>query len=199
MTPLVVGLTGGIASGKSVVSDAFEQLGVAIIDTDVIARGLVEPGQPALDEIVQVFGEACLDERKRLDRSAVRRKIFADETARRQLESILHPRIRARVRDRVATVDAPYCIVVVPLLVESGMIETVDRVLVIDVAPETQIRRVMQRDSISRSLARRILATQSDRETRLRVADDIIENSGDLQHVVDAVAALDRKYRSERS
>ena len=195
--PLIVGLTGGIGSGKSVVSEAFERLGAAVIDTDRIARELVEPGQPALDEIIRAFGRDCLAEDGSLDRRRLRQEIFEHDVARRQLESILHPRIRACVRERVAALDVPYCIVVVPLLVESGMLETVDRVLVVDVAPETQIRRVMARDSIPQSLARRILATQSDRATRLDSADDVIDNSGDIERVARAVAALDRKYRSD--
>lgn len=192
----MVGLTGGIGSGKTAVSDAFEHLGAPVIDTDRIARELVELGQPALEQIVEAFGRGCLNEDGRLDRNALRRQIFADKAARARLESILHPRIRACVRERLAVLDSVYCIVVVPLLVESGMRDMVDRVLVVDVAPETQIGRVMERDSIPEALAKRMLAAQADRATRLRAADDVIDNSGDRESLLGSVAALDRKYRS---
>ena len=194
--PLIVGLTGGIGSGKTAVSDAFERLGTPVIDTDQIARLLVVQGMPALDEIVRIFGQSCLHDDGTLDRAALRNVVFADESARKCLEAILHPRIRACVRKRIAALDSAYCVVVIPLLVESGMTDMVDRVLVVDVAPETQVRRVMARDSITKTLARGILAAQADRASRLEAADDVIDNDGDIEHIARAVAELDRRYKA---
>lgn len=193
--PLVVGLTGGIGSGKTLVSDAFARLGAPVIDTDRIARELVEPGQTALGEIAREFGDACLQPDGSLDRAALRRIVFNDPKRRGRLEAILHPRIRRLVKGRVAEVSHPYCIVVVPLLVESGMVDMMDRVLVVDVAPATQIGRVMARDSIPESLAREILKAQADRASRLAAADDVIDNSGEIDAAVRAVQQLDGDYR----
>jgi dephospho-CoA kinase len=191
---LVVGLTGGIGSGKTAVSDRFAAYGVPIIDTDVLARELVEPGQPALAEIAAAFGPECLDEAGGLNRPRLRERIFADASGRQQLEAILHPRIRALARQRIASLTTPYCLLVIPLLVETGMTDLINRVLVVD-APETeQLRRVMARDQTDEEQARRILAAQAGREQRLALAHEIVENSGDFAELDRQVAALHQHY-----
>ncbi len=191
---LVIGLTGGIGSGKSAAAEAFARRGVPVIDTDQLARELVQPGQPALEAIVERFGSGCLDGDGRLDRARMRRRVFADPTERRALEAILHPRIRAAVRERLARLDAPYCLVVVPLLVESGMTDMVDRVLVVDVSESVQLRRVMARDEVPADQARAALQAQTDRNARLARADDVLDNGGALGDLEAAVAALHRRY-----
>jgi dephospho-CoA kinase len=191
---LVVGLTGGIGSGKTTVSERFADYGVPVIDTDLIARELVEPGQPALAEIVNHFGPDCLDGEGRLHRARLRERVFADPTGRRQLEAILHPRIRALVRERVAALAVPYCLVVIPLLAETGMTDLIDRVLVVDAPEAEQLRRVMARDRIDADQARRILAAQASRDRRLALADEILENSGNLDQLDRQVAALHQHY-----
>lgn len=191
---LVIGLTGGIGSGKTEVGVRFARCGVPVIDTDQLARELVEPGQPALVEIVTAFGPDCLDDRGRLRRDHLRERVFADPDGRRRLEAILHPRIRALMQARVAELDTPYCMVVIPLLVETGMTDLVDRVLVVDVPEAEQIRRVMARDKVPEEHARRILAAQTRRDQRLERADDVLENIGDLDLLNRQVAALHARY-----
>ncbi len=191
---LIVGLTGGIGSGKTVVSDRFARHGVPIIDTDLIARELVRPGQPALAEIVAEFGPECLDDGGSLDRAYLRQRVFADETGRRRLEAILHPRIRAVTRERIAALTAPYGLLVIPLLAETGMTDLVDRVLVVDVSEAEQIRRVMARDRIDEIQARRILAAQASRSQRLALADEVVENAGDFADLERQIADLHPYY-----
>lgn len=191
---LVVGLTGGIGTGKTTVSERFAHRGAPVIDTDLIARELVEPGQPALGEIVNQFGPDCLDRDGRLHRARLRERVFADASGRRQLEAILHPRIRALVRERIATLVASYCLVVIPLLVETKMTDLVDRILVVDAPEAEQIRRVMARDRIDAEQAHRIMAAQARRDQRLALADEILENSGNLDELDRRVAALHRHY-----
>ena len=191
---LVVGLTGGIGSGKTAVSDRFVQHGVPVIDTDLLARELVEPGQPALAAITAEFGPECLDDRGQLRRAHLRERVFADPDGRRRLEAILHPRIRALARERIAALAAPYCLVVIPLLAETGMTDLVDRVLVVDVPEAEQIRRVMDRDQIDEARARQILAAQAPRARRLALADEILDNNGDLDHLERQVADLHQRY-----
>ncbi len=191
----VIGLTGGVGSGTTTVSNRFAQrYGVPVVDTDVLARELVEPGQPALTEIAAYFGLDCLDEGGRLHRARLRERVFADTDGRRRLEAILHPRIRCLVRERVAALSAPYCLVVIPLLAETGMTDMVNRVLVVDVPESEQIRRVMARDHVDETQARRILAAQADRAERLALADDVLENAGDLEALDRRIAALHRHY-----
>jgi len=191
---LTIGLTGGIGSGKTTVSDCFAQRGVPVIDTDLIARELVEPGQPALAEIAAHFGLDCLDDQGRLQRSRLRERVFADPASRQRLEAILHPRIRTVVRERTAALEAPYCLVVIPLLVETRMTDLVDRILVVD-APETeQLRRIMARDRMDEAQAQRILAAQARREQRLLLANEVIENAGDFDQLEHQVAALHQYY-----
>ncbi|MCB1921323.1 MAG: dephospho-CoA kinase [Candidatus Competibacteraceae bacterium] len=194
MRVLVVGLTGGIGSGKTAVSDRFALFGIPIIDTDLIARELVEPGQPALAEIAAEFGADCLDDQGRLDRGRLRKSVFVDDAGRRKLEGILHPRIRAVARDRIAALSAPYCLLVIPLLVETGMTDLVDRVLVVDAPEAEQIRRVMARDQVEEAQARRILASQARRDQRLALADNVLENSGDLAKLELPIAELHQHY-----
>ena len=191
---LVIGLTGGIGSGKTEVGVRFAQCGVPVIDTDQLARELVEPGQPALVEIVTAFGPDCLDDRGRLRRDHLRERVFADPDGLQRLEAILHPRIRALMQARVAELDTPYCMVVIPLLVETGMTDLVDRILVVDVPEAEQIRRVMARDKVPEEHAHRILAAQARRDQRLERADDVLENIGDLDLLNRQVAALHARY-----
>ena len=193
--PLRIGLTGGIASGKSTVADLFADLGAPVIDTDVIAREVVEPGQPALADIEQRFGAGVIDDGGRLDRRALRDIIFSDEEARLDLEAILHPRIGAETRRQAEAAGGNYQLIVVPLLVGSKLIEFVDRVLVVDCDEETQIKRLLARDAESVEQARRILAAQASREERLSIADDVILNSGSLDNTREQVKALHASYQ----
>lgn len=191
---LVVALTGGIASGKTTVSDRFAELGAPVIDTDVIARDVVEPGSDGLAEIEREFGRDVLDGES-LDRAALRRRIFDDPDARARLERILHPRIAAEAERRIAALEAPYAILVVPLLVETGLFSDADRVLVVDVPESVQIRRVMDRDDVDRDDARAALRAQAGREDRLARADDVVVNTGSLDELRAAVDRLDAAYR----
>lgn len=193
--PLSIGLTGGIASGKSVVARLFAGHGVPVLDTDQIARDVVEPGQPALAEVVAAFGPTVLAADGRLDRQALRQRVFADPAARHRLEAILHPAIRAELARRAAAAGGPYQIWVIPLLVEGGRIDRVDRVLVVDCPVETQLARLQARDGENQDSARRIVAAQASREQRLAAADDLITNDGPLEALAPQVAALDARYR----
>lgn len=192
--PLRIGLTGGVASGKSTVADLFAAKGVPIIDTDVIAREVVEPGRPALAEITQEFGPEILDEKGRLHRRRLRDLVFKDDKRRKALEAIVHPRIREETEARAAAAGGPYQVIVVPLLAESPMKATMDRILVVDVSEETQLERLLQRDAEREVQARRMIAAQASREDRLAIADDVIDNSGTLAATADQVDRLHRKY-----
>jgi len=187
-------LTGGIASGKTTVSDLFEELGVPVIDTDRIARELVEPGKPALKAIVKRFGADYLDGEGQLDRRKMRTAIFTDPEARTRLENILHPLIGNEVIHRISALDADYCIIVIPLYANSGAYEWVDRVLVVDAEEETQIARVMERDQINRAQAEAILASQASRQERLALADDVVLNEGPLEQLAARVQELHARY-----
>ncbi len=189
-----VGLTGGIASGKTTVANLFAELGVPVIDTDEIAREVVEPGQPALERLVEVFGEEILDPAGRLNRRHLRDRVFADQDERRKLESIVHPLIGRETMARAAAAGGPYQLLVVPLLFETGMDRLVDRVLVVDCPPQIQLERLISRDNESPESGRRILDAQMDRAERLGRADDVIVNDGDLDSVRDAVTRLHRTY-----
>jgi len=190
----VVALTGGIASGKTAVSDRFAALGVPIIDTDVIAHRVVELGQPALAQIQNAFGDDILLADGNLNRRKLRDTIFSDAAAKKHLEAILHPAIRLRVAEEIAAVEAAYCMVVIPLFTESGAYDWVDRVLVVDTGEDTQLRRVMQRDDVSRQQAEAALASQASRESRLALADDVIENNGELAELDSTVQRLHGLY-----
>lgn len=193
-TPLRIGLTGGVASGKSTVADLFAGKGVPIIDTDIIAREVVEPGRPALAEITREFGPGILDEEGRLNRRGLRDLVFRDDKRRKVLEAIVHPRIREETEARAAAAGGPYQVIVVPLLAESPMKATMDRILVVDVSEETQLERLLQRDSESEVQARRMIAAQASREDRLAIADDVIDNSGTVEATAGQVNRLHRKY-----
>jgi dephospho-CoA kinase len=195
-TPLRIGLTGGIASGKSTVADMFADLGAVVIDTDVIAREVVAPGMPALDDIRARFGEDIFDSTGNLDRSAMRRIIFADATARSDLEAILHPRIGEETRRQADEAGGDYQVIVVPLLVGSALQEFVDRVLVVDCDEETQVGRLLERDAETREQAQRILTAQASRQERLAIADDVIDNNADLASLRAQVTDLHHLYRT---
>lgn len=173
---IVIGLTGGIGSGKSTVTELFANIGIPVIDTDIVARDIVTPGSEALVEIQNNFGRQYIQADGRLDRSAIRQLVFNDAQAREQLESILHPRIRKKVWMWIEQQKSSYCIVVVPLLLEKGWDEYFDRILVVDVDETVQIERTMQRDHLSRKEVMDIMDAQVPRQKRLKAADDIIEN-----------------------
>lgn len=195
---LTIGVTGGIASGKSTVARAFAALGIPWVDADDIAREVVAPGEPALAAIAERYGERVLDAQGHLNRRALREIVFADPEERRWLESQTHPRIRERLEARLAAMaagPAPYHLLVSPLLLESGQAALVDRILVIDVPEAEQVQRTASRDGVDETQARAIIAAQLDRQARLARADDIIDNSGDEAALTRQVEALDRRFR----
>ena len=187
-------MTGGIASGKSLVADGFAGLGVPVVDTDIVARQVVEPGAPALREIVAACGEAVVDDTGGLDRRALREIVFSDDASRKRLESILHPVIRDETFRQAEAAVGPYVIIVVPLLFESPMKEAMDRILVVDCSEETQLKRLMSRDNESAEQARRIMATQATRKERLSIADDVIVNDRTPAVAREAITALHESY-----
>ena len=177
------------------VADAFARIEAPVIDSDVIAREVVAPGSEALGEIAHVFGDEVLQPDGTLDRPRLRERVFQDDAARERLNAIVHPRVRSRIEQQLAALDAPYCIVVVPLLIEAGMTDLVDRILVVDCEPQQQRHRVLSREGMTPELAKAIIASQISRETRLHHADDVIDNRTSLAALHDQVAALDREYR----
>jgi len=189
-----VGLTGGIASGKTTVANLFAALGIPVIDTDVIARQVVEPGESALAAVVHAFGQQVLGADGRLDRPRMREQIFGDAQARQQLEAILHPAIRAEMERQSRAAGGPYQVLVIPLLVEGGRREHLDRVLVVDVPEATQIERLVRRDGVPREQAEAALRSQASREARLAFADDVIENTADLVALESRVVRLHEEY-----
>ena len=191
---LKVGLTGGIGSGKSRVAELLAGLGAGVVDTDLIARELTEPGTPALARIAADFGVEVLSPDGALNRGALRERVFRDRAARVRLESILHPRIHDLMLERAAKLQAPYAVLVVPLLFETGQETLMDRVLVVDCPEETQIERVKRRSQLSPDEIERILASQVSRAERLARADDVIDNSGELAALAPQVERLHRSY-----
>jgi dephospho-CoA kinase len=189
-----VGLTGGIASGKSIASKFFGALGVPIIDTDQVARDVVEPGQPPLERLVERFGATILTPDGHLDRPALRNIVFSDPKARADLEALTHPAIGAAVEARSAIAGGPYQILVVPLLVEKSLGSQLDRVLVVDCDEELQIKRLQARDHSTLAQAQAILNAQVSRAARLKAAHDVIHNDGDVSAVRDQVTALHARY-----
>jgi dephospho-CoA kinase len=189
-----VGLTGGIASGKSTAAKFFGALGVPILDSDQVAREVVEPGQPPLERLVERFGRGILTPDGHLDRPALRDIVFSDPKARADLESLTHPAIGAALEARSAAAGGPYQILVIPLLVEKNLATHVDRVLVVDCDEELQIRRLHARDGSTRAQARAILDAQVSRSARLKAADDVIRNDADMSAVQAQVAALHPRY-----
>ncbi|HWP94803.1 MAG TPA: dephospho-CoA kinase [Gammaproteobacteria bacterium] len=192
--PFRVGLTGGIASGKSTVAAQFAALGIPVIDADVLAREVTQPGQPALARLVERFGREILDAQGTLDRRRFRERLFQDPEARRAAEAILHPPIVAALEHQADAATAPYVVLVVPLLLEGNYSTLVDRVLVVDCAEETQLARLMRRDGETLEVARRMLAAQLPRAARLTLADDVIANEGDPGMLRQEVERLHRYY-----
>ena len=178
--PMIVALTGGLASGKSSVARRFEELGVPVIDADVVTRRLVEPGTPALAEIVDAFGDGVLDGHGRLDRARMRERVFRNDAERSRLESILHPRVREAMLAFAAASDAPYVLFVIPLLVETGQAGKMDRVIVVDAPRSLRSSRAATRDGTRPETIAAIIDSQATRANRLSVADTVIENTGDL-------------------
>jgi dephospho-CoA kinase len=194
----VVGLTGGIASGKSAVSREFAALGVHVADADVAARDAVAAGSAGLAEVVAAFGAGVLDADGSLDRAAMRRRIFEDADAKRRLEAIVHPRVRAALQAECATAPGPYAVAAIPLLAEAGGRDAypwLDRILVVDAPIEAQRARLLARDGIDAALADRMIDAQATRAQRLALADDVVANTGTLAELAGHVAALDRVYR----
>jgi len=189
-----VGLTGGIASGKSTAAKFFGALGVPILDSDQVARDVVEPGQPPLERLVERFGRKILTPDGHLDRPALRDIVFADPKARADLEALTHPAIGAAMEARSAAAGGPYQILVIPLLVEKNLAAHVDRVLVVDCDEELQIRRLRDRDGSTPEQVQAILKAQVPRAARLKAANDIIHNDTDMSAVRDQVATLHARY-----
>jgi len=191
---LVVALTGGIGSGKSTVADRFADLGVPVIDADRISHELTAPNGIALEAIFHAFGPAVRKPDGGLDRAALREIVFSDPAARRRLEDILHPLIRGRMLERLSSIEAPYAVLVIPLLFETGQADLADRVLVVDLPEEDQISRTQQRDGLDGEEIRRILSSQVTRSQRLERAEDVIDNSGALSALTQQVVRLHRRY-----
>ena len=199
MSDYFIGLTGGIASGKSALEREFAARGVFVADADLIARQIVEPGQPALVAVVEAFGKPVLTAEGRLDRAALRAMVFDDEPARRALEAILHSIIRTLLQEQCRAAPGAYAIAVIPLLTEGGGrtgYPWLDRILVVDAPHAMQKARLMQRDGIDDALAEKMIAAQATRTQRLALADDIVVNDGDLAALHEAVAELDTRYRA---
>ena len=191
---LHIALSGGIASGKTYVSDKFSSLGADIIDTDIIAHEIVLPGRSALEEITDNFGKSVLQKDGALNRKLMRSIVFEDSKKRLILESILHPKIQNEVKNKITSLNGPYQIIVVPLLAKSPILKQVNRVLIIDCDEKKQLKRLIKRDEISTKLARQIISSQSDRKERLSIADDIILNDNDFDSLDTQIINLHRYY-----
>lgn len=197
MSALIIGLTGGIASGKTAATQAFERRGIVVADADLAARDAVAPGSAGLAAVVEAFGADALSDDGGLDRAAMRRRIFEDPDARLRLEAIIHPRVREALRASCEAAPGPYAVAAIPLLTEGGRAAYpwLHRVLVIDVPRELQLARLLARDGIDAALAERMVAAQATRAARLAIADDVIVNDGTLEALDAAVGALDATYR----
>ena len=191
---LIIGLTGGIGSGKSAVSDKFKSLGINVVDADVAARTVVEPGQPALAEIERHFGSNILNQEGVLDRAQLREIIASDSEERVWLESVLHPKIGEQIAKELAESTSPYTIYVAPLLLETNSQKMCSRVLVVDVPKEIQIQRTAERDKVSEIQIEKIVAVQMEREERLEKADDVLVNTGTIKELEEQVMKLHQKY-----
>jgi dephospho-CoA kinase len=194
MSHFIVGLTGGIGSGKSAVSDRFAALGVKVVDADIASRVVVEPGRPALAAIGERFGQGVIADDGTLDRAALRKIVFADDAERKALEAITHPAINRYIAEELASAESAYAILAHPILVETGQTRICNRVLVVDVPEELQVTRTMARDDNPEAQVRAIMAAQASREERLAVADDVIVNDRDLSHLDAEVARLHEQY-----
>lgn len=198
MSDFIIGVTGGVASGKSEVTRRFEALGVVVADADVAARAAVAPGTTGLAAVVEIFGTSVLAPDGSLDRAAMRQRVFGDEVARRQLESVVHPLVRAELRRECEAARGAYALAAIPLLAEGGGREAypwLQRILVVDVPAEVQRSRLMLRDGIDAELAGRMIAAQASRAQRLAIADDVIVNDGGIDELQSHVEQLDRRYR----
>lgn len=191
-----IGLTGGIASGKSTVAERFAELGIPVIDADESSRLVVAPGQPGLAAVKARFGAGILTPAGELDRRALRNVVFTDPEARKALEAILHPLIRADMDRRAAIAAGPYLVMAIPLLVEGGARDRMDRILVVDVAEEVQLERLLARDGCNLQQAHAILSVQASRNSRTKAADDVLVNSGTVSELRRAVDELHRRYLS---
>ena len=191
---LRIGLTGGIGSGKSSVCEIFRGLGIPIIDSDIIARTLVEPGSPALQQIALLFGEQVLQQDGGLNRAKMRELVFNNEQQREQLESLLHPLIRQQMQQHISRLDSPYVILAIPLLLEKGWQQQLDRVVVVDCSEEQQRERAAQRDGSSAQTINQIIASQISRDKRIAAADDIIDNSRTLESLRSQISTLHQRY-----
>lgn len=191
----IVAITGGIGSGKTTIANQFAELGIEIVDADVIAREVVEPGTPALAAIAAQFGPEMLDPQGRLDRRRLRERVFSDPDAKAWLNGLLHPLIRQEMLRQCANARSPYCLLVVPLLIENRLTQLANRVLVIDVDEATQIERTCRRDGVSRAQAEAILAAQASRAERLAAADDVLDNQNDAADTIKRrILALHETY-----
>ena len=194
-TCYTIGLTGGIASGKSAVSALFEDFGSEVIDADIIARQVVELGTPGLLAVREHFGDGIINDDGHLDRSALRKLVFNDEAKLTQLNDILHPLIRREIQKRIQSVTKNHCIVVIPLLCESRQYDWLDRVLVVDVPEATQLQRLMKRDGVTQALAQKMMDSQCSRQQRLKIADDVVKNDRSLTDLNELVQNLYRLYK----
>lgn len=191
---LLIGLTGGIGSGKSTVVARFHELGANYVDADIVAREVVAPGTDCLAAITTKFGTSFLQQDGQLDRAALRQRIFQDAAAKQWLEALLHPAIRQAMIAQLAASQSPYTLLVAPLLLENGLNKLVQRILVVDVTTETQLRRAMQRDSNSEAQIKAIMSAQFSREQRLALADDVIDNNGQPSDLLPQIQYLNEKY-----
>lgn len=191
---LVIGLTGGIGSGKSTVANYFAHLGVTIIDADALAREVVEPDQAALKEITNYFGKQILDSSGRLNRGMLRQIVFADKDKKQWLETLLHPLIDTLMDQRIKECTSAYCILMSPLLIETAQIEKIDRLLVVDAPEELQLQRTISRDANTEATVKAIMASQSSRAARLQSADDILLNDRDIVSLEKNIVLLHQRY-----
>ena len=197
MAGFLVAVTGGVASGKSAATHVFESLGVPVVDADIAARAVVEPGQPALVAVAERFGPKAIGPDGRLDRAAMRQRVFADPSARADLEALLHPPIRAWLHDACARAPGPYAVVAIPLLAEGGgraAYPWLQRILVVDVPETVQLARLQARDGVDAALAARMVAAQATRAQRLAMADDVVVNDGSLAELEAAIRRLHARY-----
>ncbi len=194
MSQFVIGLTGGIGSGKTTVADLFAELGIDLIDADIVAREVVAPGSDGLSEITARFGEAFLLNNGELNRAALRKRIFSNPGARTWINQCLHPKIRARMLELIKYSSSEYTVLVVPLLFENGLDSLVDRTLLVDITVELQIERTLRRDGVSERQIKAVIGSQMSREDKLAKADDVISNQGEIKHLEQAVLALHDKY-----
>lgn len=195
MSPkLTIALTGGIGSGKTTVANLFASKGVPVIDSDLIARDVIKPGMPTWQRLVTEFGEELLLPDQHVDRKKLAEQVFNDPSKKKKLEDLVHPEIYAEISQRMKQLNCPYCIIVIPLLVETGAEHRFDRVLVVDVPETFQKSRTLQRDSRTEEMVEKIIATQASREQRLAEADDVISNDVTIDELEECVEKLHRKY-----